>query len=312
MRKKIFFLCLPACMALFLAGCHSFKRGRHKGKCCGHSQAFSGRAEIKPVKRGGPYGTAHFKNAGRHKIEVAAEIKGLPPGGQFGFHVHEWGACGNKALMAGGHFNPHKSRHGGAEGQPRHLGDLGNLSSDEKGRAVYRAEIHGKAQKFFGRALVIHAGRDDLKTQPSGDSKGRIACGVIAAAPAAIPAKKAVQNAEDSPPASRHQAGSHKPQSASKEKIPPAPEQAASGKAKKPAAPEAAEEPAAPEAAEKPAAPEAAEKPAAPEAAEKPAAPEAAEKPAAPEAAEKPAAPKAVEEPAAPEAAEKPGDKTGS
>ena len=182
MSKKLFFLALPIGLAFLLTGCHTFRRACHKKKFCSY-QSLAGKAEINPVDKKGPSGTVTFQSAGKRKVAVTAVITGLPSNKQFGFHVHEWGHCGNKALMAGGHFNPWKSKHGGHKGKSRHLGDLGNLSSNERGEAFHNITVHGKAKKFFGRSVVIHAQKDDLTTQPTGNSGKRIACGVIAAAP---------------------------------------------------------------------------------------------------------------------------------
>ena len=61
------------------------------------------------------------------------------------------------------------------------IGDLGNLNSDVKGNAVYSQSVEGKLKHFLGRAVIIHALPDDLKSQPTGNSGDRIACGVIVA-----------------------------------------------------------------------------------------------------------------------------------
>jgi Cu-Zn family superoxide dismutase len=40
----------------------------------------------------------------------------------------------------------------------------------------------GKPNSLFGpngTALIVHAGKDDYKTDPTGDAGGRIACGVV-------------------------------------------------------------------------------------------------------------------------------------
>ena len=289
MSKKMFFLSVG--LIFFLAGCHSVRRGLYKRKCCGYGKSFAGKAEIKPVAGQGPSGTAIFQKAGRHKVKVTAKVTGLPPNRQFGFHVHEWGNCGNKALMAGGHFNPWKGKHGGVKGRRRHLGDLGNLASSEKGEALYKAVIHGKVKKFLGRAVVIHAGKDDLKTPPSGNSGARAACGVIVAAPASKPDKAPKKPAAKQPAQGAADAALKKPAApalaAPQTKAQPA-------IAEKPAAPASAPQTAAkPAIAKKPAAPASA-----PQTAAKPAI---AEKPAAaqPGAARKPAQPAAEAEAAA-------------
>ena len=124
-------------------------------------------------------GLVSFERGEKWEVKVKAEVKGLEPNKKFGFHVHEFGTCDNKGLMAGGHLNPWKSRHGGPKDKHRHLGDLGNLESNEKGEAVYSKTIKGKAKMFLGRSVIIHAKTDDLKTQQSAGK--RIACGIIGA-----------------------------------------------------------------------------------------------------------------------------------
>jgi Cu-Zn family superoxide dismutase len=105
-----------------------------------------------------------------------------------GFHIHEKGDCSAPdASSAGSHFNPGSKPHGGPSGGDRHGGDLGNLSADNYGTATVKLNVEGISvaqgapNSIVGRALIVHADADDLKTQPTGNSGKRIACGVIAA-----------------------------------------------------------------------------------------------------------------------------------
>lgn len=121
-------------------------------------------------------------------VLVRGEISGLAPGKEHGFHVHEKGECSPPDFAsAGEHLNPTKDPHGGPKSAARHLGDLPNLKADENGRVVVDVSIPGATlvdkdggpNQILGKALVVHAMPDDYKTQPAGDSGGRIACGVI-------------------------------------------------------------------------------------------------------------------------------------
>ena len=119
-------------------------------------------------------------------VAITGQITGLKPGTEHGFHVHETGDCSAPdAKSAGGHFNPSNVAHGGPTSDVRHLGDIPNIRSDASGNATVSATIpgatlrDGAADDLVGKAIVVHAKRDDYLTQPSGDSGDRIACGVI-------------------------------------------------------------------------------------------------------------------------------------
>src|SRR6516165_9800333 len=112
-------------------------------------------------------------------VQVHAEITGLTPG-KHGFHVHEFGDCSS----AGAHFNPTNQPHAGPDAAARHEGDMGNVEADASGNAKldyvdHQISLTNDAKSAIGRSVVVHAKADDLKTQPSGDSGARIACGVI-------------------------------------------------------------------------------------------------------------------------------------
>lgn len=116
-------------------------------------------------------------------VKVTADVEGLKPG-KHGFHIHEHGSCGGKgAADAGPHFNPTKKNHGGPDDEDRHVGDLGNLEADKNGHAHYervdRAISLEGENTIVGRSIVIHSDEDDFKTQPTGHSGDRLACGVI-------------------------------------------------------------------------------------------------------------------------------------
>jgi Cu-Zn family superoxide dismutase len=121
-------------------------------------------------------------------VSIQGQIIGLSPGKEHGFHVHEVGECSLPDFKsAGEHFNPTKDPHGGPSSKTRHLGDIANAKADENGRATIDVTVKGATLgdtdagpgEILGKALVVHAMPDDYKTQPSGGSGARVACGVI-------------------------------------------------------------------------------------------------------------------------------------
>ena len=127
-------------------------------------------------------GTVTF-TAAEGGVKVVADIDGLTPG-QHGFHIHEKADMSDPALKsAGGHFNPDHHKHGGPESAEHHAGDLGNLTADAKGHAHLDAVFKGLTIEgkdgVVGHSVIIHAKADDLKTDPAGDARRRIAGGAI-------------------------------------------------------------------------------------------------------------------------------------
>lgn len=116
-------------------------------------------------------------------VQVTADIDGLTPG-KHGFHIHEYGDCSAAdASSAGGHYNPFNMPHGAPTDTERHVGDLGNVVADTTGHAHYEwtdglLKLNGP-YSIVGRGVIVHAGADDLKSQPTGNAGGRVACGVI-------------------------------------------------------------------------------------------------------------------------------------
>jgi superoxide dismutase, Cu-Zn family len=112
-------------------------------------------------------------------VRLIADLKGLTPG-EHGIHIHKFGDCSNKAEAAGPHYDMSNNQHGGPVDQKRHSGDLGNITANQSGEAALNQLITGENLHFLiGRSVVVHASKDDLKTQPSGNSGARVACGVI-------------------------------------------------------------------------------------------------------------------------------------
>lgn len=116
-------------------------------------------------------------------VMVEARITGLAPGSH-GFHVHQFGDLSSTdGKSAGGHFNPEGHDHSSPHSSRRHAGDLGNLVADANGIAEYsrfdqELELEG-AHSIVGRAIIVHAGEDDLKSQPTGNAGARVGYGVI-------------------------------------------------------------------------------------------------------------------------------------
>ena len=110
-------------------------------------------------------------------------ITGLKPGNH-GFHVHDVGRCDPPSFeSAGPHWNPTNKQHGRQNPAGWHTGDLANAGATEDGVAQIHQTVEGATIAALlegdGSALVVHADPDDNKTDPSGNSGDRIACGVI-------------------------------------------------------------------------------------------------------------------------------------
>lgn len=136
----------------------------------------------------GKQGYIQFQQGVSHVV-VHAHIEGLPANSSHGFHVHEYGDCSAAdATSAGGHFNPEHMNHGAPEHTERHIGDLGNVQSNDQG--IAELEVTDKLlamngeHSILGRAVVIHAQADDLTSQPVGNAGARLLCGVIGVAKA--------------------------------------------------------------------------------------------------------------------------------
>ena len=107
------------------------------------------------------------------------------PGGWHAVHLHERGDCSaSDGTSAGGHFNPDGVAHGAPDASEHHAGDLGNMwvHADGTGRKVIlmpELSVSPGPRSVVGRAIIVHAGADDLVTQPTGGAGGRIGCGEI-------------------------------------------------------------------------------------------------------------------------------------
>jgi Cu-Zn family superoxide dismutase len=139
-------------------------------------------AILQAAKKQKVKGTVHFTQDG-DKVKIEGMLEGLKPG-KHGVHIHEKGDCSmDDFSSAGGHFNPGHTDHGAPDVADKHAGDMGNITADKKGNAKVSLEVAsmmiGGDTGIIGKALIIHEKKDDLHTQPSGDSGGRVACGVI-------------------------------------------------------------------------------------------------------------------------------------
>ena len=148
------------------------------------------RAEIKD-SQGNMVGTAIFSPAAAG-VKLQVQVQGFAAAavGDHGIHVHAVGKCEPEAFTtAGGHFNPSGKKHGLNNPEGAHAGDMPNLLLDGQGNSTYETTLTGislgaDANSLFdadGSAVVIHAGPDDLVTDPAGNSGARVACGVVTA-----------------------------------------------------------------------------------------------------------------------------------
>jgi Cu-Zn family superoxide dismutase len=141
-------------------------------------------AEISATEGREATGTLQFTAEG-DTVRVQGRITGLEPGAH-GLHIHAKGDCSAPdASTAGDHYSPDDDPHGSPLDLPdaHHVGDLGNVFADDQGIADVAAEdtemrLNGP-ESIVGKAVIVHEGRDDLESQPTGDSGARVGCGVI-------------------------------------------------------------------------------------------------------------------------------------
>jgi len=132
-----------------------------------------------------PMGTAQILAQG-DEVTLAVALTGVPAGAH-GIHLHAVGKCAPSDFSgAGGHLNPLGKAHGSANPLGSHMGDLPNITIHSGGSGSLAVELAGTRSQIDGwlfdsdgTAIVLHADADDYRTDPSGNSGGRIACGVL-------------------------------------------------------------------------------------------------------------------------------------
>lgn len=169
------FLLLSLSAAFFAAGCRAVLHGHSpRGTAAMHDA--SGRS----------VGVLNLEQSSAG-VRIVGDLAGLPVG-THGIHFHQTGRCdGPDFATAGPHFNPFSRKHGLENPDGPHAGDMPNLIIPVGGAVLVemltpRVALEDGTTTVFdadGTALVIHAGVDDQRTDPSGNSGARIACGVI-------------------------------------------------------------------------------------------------------------------------------------
>src|SRR5215472_727228 len=140
-------------------------------------------ATLAPTAGNTAAGSVTFTQKG-DKVAVSAKLTGLTPGGH-GFHIHEKGDCSAPdGTSAGGHFNPTGKPHGDPAAPDHHAGDMPMLQADASGNATLTTDLAGVTigsgtTDIIGKSVIVHKDADDYKTQPTGNSGARVACGVI-------------------------------------------------------------------------------------------------------------------------------------
>lgn len=145
-----------------------------------------GRAEMRS-STGVSLGTLRLVR-GPQRVLIFGTLNYLPAG-THGIHIHTVGKCEAPSFeSAGSHFNPTGAKHGLENPNGPHAGDFPNLVADQSNKSIVNLSStmvtldNAPRTGLFdadGSAIVIHAGEDDQKSDPSGNSGARIACGLI-------------------------------------------------------------------------------------------------------------------------------------
>jgi len=171
--KRVIAFALP--LAAAVAGCQTIDEAPN---------VRLGQATLR-LASGLPGGTAQLRASGA-QVNISIAVAGLAPG-VHGVHLHTTGSCeAPEFTSAGAHLNPGGHQHGANNPAGAHLGDLPNVTAGSSGTGTVSATLPGTREEVLaqlfdgdGTAVVVHATADDYRTDPSGNSGGRIACGVL-------------------------------------------------------------------------------------------------------------------------------------
>lgn len=147
----------------------------------GSASGSSATAEVRSAA-GASVGTLSFLTTSTG-VRITGTLTGLPAGAH-GIHLHSVGRCdAPEFTTAGGHLNPASAQHGLENAAGPHAGDLPNITANASGSAQVEMTtprtMMSELLDADGTAIVVHAAADDQRTDPSGNSGARIACGIV-------------------------------------------------------------------------------------------------------------------------------------
>ena len=154
------------------------------------SQARNAICILYPDNNSGVNGVVSFHQENfSSETKIVANVRNLNANSLHGMHIHQYGDLTEGCKTAGSHFNPFNKTHGGPRDEERHVGDLGNLKTDEKGNGYMAITdrlitLFGE-NSIVGRSVVVHKLEDDLgrggneESKKTGNAGARLACGVI-------------------------------------------------------------------------------------------------------------------------------------